>query len=136
MKGKTVILDTNLWISFLISQNFSFLDEYIESGKVKLIFSDELFAEFIMVAERPKLRKYFSKEDLESLIQIIDKFGTLTEVTSEINLCRDKKDNFLLNLAVDSNADYLVTGDKDLLDIGKINKTQILTMSELKTALI
>jgi len=136
MKGKTVILDTNLWISFLISKDFSFLDEYIESGKVKLIFSDELFTEFIKVAERPKLRKYFSKSDLEALIQIIDKFGTLIEVTSEINLCRDKKDNFLLNLAADSKADYLVTGDKDLLDIGKINKTQILTISELKTALI
>ena len=88
------------------------------------------------MAERPKLSRYFSKSDLEALIQIIDKFGTLIEVTSEINLCRDIKDNFLLNLAVDSKADYLVTGDKDLLDLGKINKTQILTISKLKASLV
>jgi uncharacterized protein len=136
MKSKKVILDTNLWISFLITKDFSFLDEFIESRKAKLIFSDELFAEFIKVAERPKLSRYFSKSDLEALIQIIDKFGKLIEVTSEINLCRDIKDNFLLNLAIDSKADYLVTGDKDLLDLGKINKTQILTISELKISLI
>lgn len=135
MKSKKIIIDTNLWISFLITKDFSFLDEFIESEKVKLILSDELFAEFIKVAERPKLRKYFSKSDLDDLIQIIDKYGTLIEVTSETNLCRDIKDNFLLNLAVDSKADYLVTGDKDLLEIGKINKTEILTISKLKTSL-
>jgi uncharacterized protein len=39
MKSKKVILDTNLWISFLISKNYSFLDNYVKNGKVKLIFS-------------------------------------------------------------------------------------------------
>ncbi|MFN8431438.1 MAG: putative toxin-antitoxin system toxin component, PIN family [Spirosomataceae bacterium] len=40
------------------------------------------------------------------------------------------KDNFLLSLAVDSMADYLITGDKDLLELVNINKTKILTMSQ------
>jgi uncharacterized protein len=43
---------------------------------------------------------------------------------------RDSKDNFLLNLAVDGKADYLITGDKDLLEIGQIDKTSILTFKE------
>jgi len=131
MKNKRVILDTNLWISFLISKDFSFLDDYVLKGKVKLIFSEELFGEFISITERPKFKKYFSKSDVDKLIQTIDKYGILIKVTSEIKLCRDIKDNFLLNLAVDSNADFLVTGDKDLLEIKNIHKTNILTIREL-----
>ena len=48
-----------------------------------------------------------------------------------MDICRDEKDNFLLNLSVDGKADYLVTGDKDLLVLEMINKTRILTYREL-----
>jgi len=131
MKNKKIILDTNLWISFLITKDLSFLDDFILKGKVKLIFSEELFSEFFSVIVRPKFKRFFSKSDVDRLIQIIDKYGTLVKVTSSINQCRDLKDNFLLNLAKDSNADYLVTGDKDLLEIKRFQKTKILTIREL-----
>ncbi|HEY0089089.1 MAG TPA: putative toxin-antitoxin system toxin component, PIN family [Candidatus Lokiarchaeia archaeon] len=65
------------------------------------------------------------------LIQIIDKYGILIKVSSEIEKCRDFKDNFLLNLAIDSKADYLVTGDNDLLEMKNIHQTEILTIKEL-----
>ena len=42
MESKRIILDTHLWISFLSSKNFSELDEFIQDGKVILVFSDEL----------------------------------------------------------------------------------------------
>jgi putative PIN family toxin of toxin-antitoxin system len=67
MKSKNVILDTNLWISFLISKDFIFLDNYVLKGKVKLIFSEELFSEFILIAERPKFKKYFSNSDINHI---------------------------------------------------------------------
>jgi predicted nucleic acid-binding protein len=43
----------------------------------------------------------------------------------------EKKDNFLLNLAVDSKANYLITGDDDLLVIKEIKKIKILKWAEL-----
>jgi uncharacterized protein len=135
MKSKKVILDTNLWISFLISRDYSFLDHYIESNKLKLVFSTELLREFITVAQRPKFKKYFTKHDLEKIIGIIDRYGLVVEVKSKTDKCRDYKDNFLLDLAVDSNADYLVTGDNDLLEIKSIEKTRILTIKELMAEL-
>ena len=55
------------------------------------------------------------------------------EVKSKTDKCRDFKDNFLLDLAIDSKADYLVTGDKDLLEIKLIGKTKILTIKEMKS---
>jgi len=131
MRAKKVIIDTNLWISFLISKDFSFLDEYLKKEKIKLIFSEELFSEFITVTERPKFKKYFSKTDIKYLTRTINKYGILIPVTTDINNCRDTKDNFLLNLAVDSDADFLVTGDQDLLDIEKIGNTKILTIRSL-----
>ncbi|HET8837508.1 MAG TPA: putative toxin-antitoxin system toxin component, PIN family [Flavobacteriaceae bacterium] len=51
-------------------------------------------------------------------------------VTSNLKLCRDGKDDFLLNLSLDGEVDYLVTGDKDLLVLEKIGKTEILTYRE------
>ncbi len=135
MKSKKVILDTNLWISFLISKNFSFLDNYVQTGQIKLIFSEELFAEFLTVAERPKFQKFFTPKDIKKLISFIDQFGILYQVSSDIRECRDIKDNFLLNLAIDSNADFLVTGDSDLLDLKSIGDTKILTIKELETKL-
>ena len=125
-----LILDTNLWISFLISSKFEKLDELLFNQKSKLLFSQELLEEFIAVAKRPKLRKYISKDELEDLLETIDEVAEFVNVTSEISECRDPKDNFLLSLAVDGKADYLLTGDKDLLVLKKIGNTEIKTISE------
>ena len=130
MKSKKVILDTNIWISFLITNHHSPLDDLLFNGKVKLIFSKELIEEFLSVAKRSKFEKYFADNDIHELLQLFDSFGELVDVSSEISECRDSKDNFLLNLAVDSKADFLITGDDDLLTIKKINKTRILNWTD------
>ncbi len=131
MKSKRAILDTNLWISFLISKKFKEIDDLIQSKKIVLVFSDELLEEFIEVARRPKFKKFFAKKDIEILLETFDQYADLIKVTSEMDICRDEKDNFLLNLAVDGKAEYLVTGDNDLLILGKIKNTKILTFPEL-----
>ena len=130
MRSKKVILDTNLWISFLISKKLDFIDDLLIEGKIKLIFSKELIEEFLTVAKRPKFEKYFSDDKISDLLSLFDKYGKLIEVSSIIEECRDIKDNFLLNLAVDSKADYLITGDNDLLVIKKIKKTKIITWAD------
>src|SRR5690606_2076388 len=130
MKSKRIILDTNLWISFLITKNYTNLENLIRSQNVVLIFSEELLEEFLEVTRRQKFLKYFSKRDTEKLLNTFDKFAELVEITSKLKICRDEKDNFLLDLAVDGNVDYLITGDKDLLILDRIKKTQILTYQE------
>lgn len=125
-----LILDTNLWISFLISNNYEKLDKLIFDQKCTLLFSQELLEEFITVSSRPKLKKYFPKNDVINLLEAIDEVAEFVEVTSKLAVCRDPKDNFLLALAVDGNADYLLTGDNDLLVIEKIGVTEIKSISE------
>ncbi|MFM7090454.1 MAG: putative toxin-antitoxin system toxin component, PIN family [Bacteroidota bacterium] len=130
MKNRRVILDTNLWISFLISKRQKELDILLESGAVTLIFSQELLEEFLEVSERPKFKRFFKKSDIKTLLIQIETFGELIRVESKINECRDPKDNFLLSLSVDGKADFLVTGDSDLLVLGKIEKTKIVSWAE------
>jgi uncharacterized protein len=132
MKSKKVILDTNLWISFLITKDFSFIDKFVENRKITLVFSDELIQEFLTVATRPKFQRYFTDQDIQKLLLLFDNFATMIEIKSNLKVCRDFKDNFLLNLAIDSKADFLVTGDNDLLELKRIEKTEILTIRELK----
>nr|WP_262912264.1 putative toxin-antitoxin system toxin component, PIN family [Mongoliitalea daihaiensis] len=62
MKNRRVILDTNLWISFLISKRQKELDILLESGAVTLIFSQELFEEFLEVSERSKFKRFFKNQ--------------------------------------------------------------------------
>ena len=132
MQSKTdrIVIDTNLWISFLITKDFTKLDEIIFSKKCTLVFSQELLNEFLEVVKRPKFRRFFSSTDIENILETIDEYADFIEVKSAIKVCRDSKDNFLLSLSVDGNVDYLLTGDKDLLDLNKFKKTTIITISQ------
>jgi putative PIN family toxin of toxin-antitoxin system len=129
MKNKRIILDTNLWISFLISRKLEKLDPILKSGGVSFLFSIELLEEFIEVSKRPKFSKFFAESDVQDILRIFADCGVLIHVKSEFELCRDQKDNFLLGLAFDGKADFLITGDDDLLEIGDFYETKIITWS-------
>ncbi len=57
------------------------------------------------------------------------------KIKSTVELSRDAKDNYLFALAMDAEADYLVTGDDDLLVLERIGKTKIVRMAEFVEAL-
>ncbi|AMR31769.1 putative toxin-antitoxin system toxin component, PIN family [Mucilaginibacter sp. PAMC 26640] len=125
-----IILDTNLWISFLITKNVTKIDALLLSDEVTILFSEELLSEFLEVSLRQKFRKYFDIEQVTLLISAIDKSSETIQIKSQVDVCRDKKDNFLLALAIDGNADYLVTGDSDLLDLKTHGLTRNITMAD------
>ena len=128
-KFSRIIIDTNFWISFLITKDSAKLDEIIFSRHGILVFSQELLDEFLEVARRPKFRRFFSASNIEEILETIEEYADFVKVQTQIEVCRDKKDNFLLSLSVDGNADILLTGDKDLLDLIKFGETKIMTIS-------
>lgn len=129
MSIKTII-DTNLWISFLIGKQLASLKPLLTSRKVQPILAKQLIDELILVTKRPKLRKYFEPQKVQALLKFLEVVGLFVEITSEVSICRDAKDNFLLSLAIDSKADYLITGDADLLVIKQIGETKIVTYQQ------
>ena len=104
-----IVLDTNIWILFLINKDYSKLDSLLLSGNVKLLFSEELLSEFISVTQRPKFRKYFAKADVDTILDTIDDYAEFIKVKTATDICRDPKDNFLLSLCKDGFADYLIS---------------------------
>jgi putative PIN family toxin of toxin-antitoxin system len=136
MPAKTkhrIIIDTNLWISFLLTNSYSKIDSLFTNNNIVLLLSQELIDEFVDVARRPKFKKYFSLNDLEDLLTTMRTKAEFVPVTSTLTICRDPKDNFLLSLAKDGKASHLLTGDSDLLILRKVGRTKILTISEYFT---
>lgn len=121
-----VVIDTNVWIGFLIGKTLSGLSEAMFNNKIKILFSEELFDELVEVLQRPKFEKYFSRENITELISLLHSKAEQVEITKYFNDCRDPKDNFLLDLGISGNADYLITGDDDLLTMNPFHSLQII----------
>ncbi len=121
-----IIIDTNLWISFLIGKSFTNLKSLIVEKQIEIIVSEQLLTEIRTVTQRPKLTKYFPQQKVEDFLEFLISIAIKIEMTSNVTLCRDPKDNFLLALAKDSKADYLLTGDSDLLILNRFENTEIL----------
>ena len=120
-----VIVDTNCWISFLIGRRLSRLVDLLSNERVQLVICDELLAEIQEVTSRPKFAKYFPKKEVESLIEFMQIIGERFEPTQDVKLCRDEADDYLLALAMEAHAHYLVTGDQDLLVLREIGTCRI-----------
>jgi putative PIN family toxin of toxin-antitoxin system len=120
-----VVVDTNVWISFLIGRSLKGLDRLLLDGSIRLLFCDELMAELLEVLHRPKFSKYFTSQNIEELVELIRQLADWVEPTQQVDECRDPKDNFLLDLCLVGGADYLITGDQDLLVLNPFKETQI-----------
>jgi hypothetical protein len=127
-----IIFDTNVWIYFLISKKFEVIYNLLKNNIITIVYSEELLDEINLVSKRKKFKKYFEEEDVINIIDLLKKYGIKIHIKSNINICRDRKDNFILNLAVDSDSDFVITGDNDLLVLNQIAYTKIIKYSEFE----
>lgn len=134
-KNIKVIFDTNIWISFLIGKRLAKIKQYISDGSITIVTTQQLLTEIKTVTSREKLKKYFPKENVRELIQLLETIAEKVEIRPTHSINRDPKDNFLLDLIDFSKADYLVTGDKDLLEHNPFKTAQILTPTEFEKQL-
>lgn len=126
-KNIKVIFDTNVWISFLIGKRLSFIKKHISNGEITIVVTEQLLKEIKEVTGREKLKKYFPQKSVAELIEFLETIAEIVEIKPTHFITRDPKDNFLLDLIDSSKADYLVTGDKDLLVHNPFKTATILT---------
>lgn len=129
-KSLRLIIDTNLWISFIISNKLNLLEPLLFLENTRILFSGELIEELQATFTKPKLKKYFSENALQEMLAVFEPYIDFIVVESKVSICRDPNDNFLLALAKDGKANYLLTGDNDLLEIQQYEKTIIIKISE------
>ncbi|MDR1221832.1 MAG: putative toxin-antitoxin system toxin component, PIN family [Tannerella sp.] len=130
-----VIFDTNVRISFLIGKRLSFIKEYIADARITIIITGQLIEEIKEVTQRKQLRKYFPQENVWELFNLLDTIAKKFEIKPTHFMSRDPKDNFLLDLIDVSGADYLITGDKDLLSLNPFKTAKILTPADFEKTL-
>ncbi len=123
-----VTVDTNIFISALLgSKNCRKIYELFVHSKIDLILSPQLFAELNETLTQSKLRQYFKKEDIEKLNKLLETDAEWVFPKEKISICRDSKDNIILECACAGKVDFIVTGDKDLLSLKKFRKTLIIS---------
>jgi putative PIN family toxin of toxin-antitoxin system len=131
-KANRVIIDTNVWISFLIGKHLKGLHKIISSGTIQIITCKEQISELSEVFKKPKIRKIFTQYQINEFFELLDDCAEVICVKSNVDICRDPKDNYLLSLAIDANAHFLITGDNDLLILQSIHSTHIISYKDFE----
>jgi putative PIN family toxin of toxin-antitoxin system len=125
-----VVLDTNVVVSGVIKQEGppgQILTRLFQARQFISVTSLEILAEIREVLQRPKIRRYhgWTDEEIDAFVTFLYAESDVTEGTLTVNITRDPQDNKFLACASEGNADYLVSGDDDLLQIEVFERTQI-----------
>jgi putative PIN family toxin of toxin-antitoxin system len=133
-----VLIDTNVLISYLVQPgregSVGTVVHAALEGQFTLLMPQALLDELtVTVRNKPRLARRIPLEELDIFAFLLAQFG---ERVPKIEIpfppvTRDKNDDYLLAYALVGAADYLVTGDKDLLALqGQITGLEIVTPSQ------
>lgn len=125
-----IILDTNWYISATINKNSRrILYKILTDPHLVILFSEEIIQEYKAVIDRDKFKKIIKvSQALRFLNLVMPKLEHIT-IQTAVKQSRDPKDNYLLSLSIDGHADYLITGDMDLLILEQIEQTKIIRLN-------
>jgi len=102
----------------------------LTNEKLTIFYSRELLFEFETVISRKKFEKYIRKDQVNRFMNLVMSKLKLVTIKTFVRLSRDLDDNYLLSMSLDCDADYLITGDPDLLLLHQFGKTKVVNMSE------
>jgi len=122
-----VIFDNNIWISYAIGKHLNDVSSILKRADVEMFVCDELFAEFERAARYPKLAKILNPARIIETLELMNAKAFRVPIAHRAADFSDAKDNYLLDLCDTVQADFLVTGDKPLLQLGQYNQTRIVT---------
>ena len=121
-----VVLDTNVLVSVLLfGGKLEEIYKAWKSGKLTLLFTEKTLEEFVKV-----LHYYLLYIEVLPFSEVIENVHTLSE-----DICRDKDDVKFLECALSGKADFIVSGDKDLLALKEFKGIKILNPLEFKKVL-
>jgi len=129
-KRSRLVVDANAWVSSLLSSRFRERLDIVFDSRYRLLVSEALFEDLASAMRKPYLVKKVDPAHYSRLVSLLRRRAELVDVTSIVDACRDPKDNFLLALAKDGDADYLITGDLDLLSMEQFENTKIVKLSD------
>jgi uncharacterized protein len=135
-----VVIDTNTWVSGLIWPGHpKQLITRVLLGDLRSITSPELAAEFQRVLAYDRLHKAMQKRGMNTA-EVAAQFGLISDVIPAPALsapvCRDPDDDAVLACALAAKADWIVSGDKDLLVLQSFAGIPIVTAAQALERLV
>ncbi|WP_162344331.1 putative toxin-antitoxin system toxin component, PIN family [Cyclobacterium salsum] len=128
--GRRIILDTNIWVSYIIGRKLDEITKLILDHNLIVFSCNELEEELEEVLSRDKFTKVLHfKPDF--YLNFIRNLTTIISISTNFQGCPDKQDNFLFDLAIQSQSDFLVTGDKLLLDL-KVDNLKVVSFKQFR----
>lgn len=131
MADGRAVVDTNILVSRLLFPR-STPGRAVRKvlGEGRLLASNATLTELADVLARPKLDPYISVVDRQTFLQQLARFVEMVPIIHMVRACRDPRDDMFLELALNGNADVIVTGDRDLLALNPFRGIGILTPAQ------
>jgi len=130
-----VVFDTNVVVRALLfagSTSGRAFRLVLETGEV--LVSVATLEELAQVLSRPRFERYVTAAEREEFIEALVERALLVEPSEVVRKCRDPKDDMFLELALAGKADFIVTGDEDLLVLHPFGQTEIVTVEHFLDA--
>lgn len=125
------VVDTNIFIRAIILPKGTVgpVITRLRDNDYLLIYSPTLIDELLAKLALPRIREKYHLDDqaLDNLLALIALRGELVTPTRKVKVCRDPKDNMFIEAALAGSADYIVTGDEDLLILKKFETVRFVT---------
>ncbi|MBM3221543.1 MAG: putative toxin-antitoxin system toxin component, PIN family [Candidatus Rokubacteria bacterium] len=123
------VLDTNVVVSAILiprGKERRILDAW-RRGAFDIVTAPALLEELARVLSYPKIRerRWMSDAELRELLEGLSEGSIVVSGDLDVRAGRDANDNMFLGAAVEGDADYLVTGDHDLLVLRSYRRVEI-----------
>jgi putative PIN family toxin of toxin-antitoxin system len=130
------VVDTNVIVSALLfaeSVPGRAFKRALHEGEI--LISSQFVEELQAVLHRRKFDRYITRDERDEFLETFIDESTLVTVSESVHVCRDPKDNMVLELAVAGSADAIVTGDDDLLGLHPFQGIAVVRPADFLAAL-
>jgi putative PIN family toxin of toxin-antitoxin system len=133
------VIDTNVLVSGLIKPDgpTGAILQDLRQGRFTVVFSSGLLQELVSVLTYPKLSKKYrlDRSAMEAFLALLALRGDIVIPGPRVRVCRDPDDDALFEAAIAGRADYIISGDSDVLAIKQYEGIGILSPRAFTRAL-
>jgi putative PIN family toxin of toxin-antitoxin system len=125
------VFDPNLWVSYLLTHRppiATLIDHYLAWDEILLVTAPELLDELYRVLGYPRLQRYYTEARRERFVALVMALSEVVELPESIpRICRDPDDDRVIACAVAGQADVIVSGNRDLLELQRVGDLDVLS---------
>jgi putative PIN family toxin of toxin-antitoxin system len=129
-----VVIDPILLVNYLLTHRgpiAQIIDTYLAQEDFTLLGCVQLLEELDRVLQYSKFQRYFDDKTRLRFVALIASLSELVDVPDQMpRLVRDPKDDYLIACALAGKADFLVSGDKDVLDIKAVETVKMVAAKQ------